>query len=894
VPLTPKTRFGPYEIIAPLGAGGMGEVYRARDTRLDRDVAIKALPDAFAQDPERLARFEREARVLASLNHPNIATIHGVEESAGVRALVMELVEGATLAERLDRGPLGLRETLAVGAQIAEALEAAHEKGVVHRDLKPANIKLTDEGKVKVLDFGLAKALGGDPTSTSASTSASAAGKSPTLTVGSTEAGMILGTAGYMSPEQARGRPVDRRADIWAFGTMLYEMLGGRRLFEGETVSDTLAAVLRQDVDWSRLPPDTPAALRTLLRHCLDRDPRNRLHDIADARIVLAELQQGGAEPVDVRVDRTRDRRLVGLAAVLGVSTLVLAVALVARRGGVAAPSAIASPQPTTFRQLTILPGSETEPALSPDGDSFVFVKDVGGQTDIFLQRVDGRNSVNLTASCDKADRAPAFSPDGGRIAFRSECLGGGIFVMGATGESARKITDFGYNPAWSPDGSELAVVAEQSELPWARSSRSELWGVSVATGERRRISEQDSMQPAWSPDGRRIATWGLQGSTSNRDVWTVAADGSQAGNGAATPLVGGPALDWNPVWSADGTSVVFSSSRGGTFNLWRAALDPATGEARGAPTPLTTPSSWAGWISLSRDGRRMIFVDRNARTVLYRAALDPRTGALAGPPQQVPLGSFEIDGSPALSPDGETVAFATAGLPQNLYLVQVDGSGLRQLTDGAHRDRQPSWSSDGAWIMFQSDRFVSELALVRPDGSGLREIETGVDSAWFPRLSPDDRRLSIGSLEGARVVEDPLGPHPTIGPLPPHPGGMAFWPISWSPDGRHIAGDLLDESRPAAAAVLDPRTGEYRQVLQLDGRFAPCFLPGGNQLVGTSRSTLLCIDVATRQIRTLFEAERGHLLSSPTLSADGRWVVWVDSFDDSDVWLASFDAAER
>ena len=284
--LAPGIRLGPYEITAKLGEGGMGEVYRATDTKLRRDVAIKVLPSAFTEDKERLARFEREAQLLAQLHHPNIASIFGLEESSGVRALVMELVEGPTLAERLENGPLPLDESLSVARQIAEALEEAHEKGIVHRDLKPQNIKASREGKVKVLDFGLAKAL--DPMSSS-SASASQLAQSPTLTFGATQMGVILGTAAYMSPEQAKGLAVDKRADIWAFGVVLFEMLTGRRLFAGDSVTETLAAVLTREIDWKALPATTPPALRRLLERCLDRDVKQRLRDIGEARVTLEE-----------------------------------------------------------------------------------------------------------------------------------------------------------------------------------------------------------------------------------------------------------------------------------------------------------------------------------------------------------------------------------------------------------------------------------------------------------------------------------------------------------------------------------------------------------------------------------------------------------------------------
>jgi serine/threonine-protein kinase len=280
------TRLGPYEIVTKLGEGGMGEVYRARDTKLGRDVAIKVLPPAFAQDPERLARFEREAKVLASLNHPSIASIFGLHEESGVGFLAMELVPGEDLAEILKKGPLPLSDAADIARQIAEALEAAHEQGVVHRDLKPANVRITPDGKVKVLDFGLAKAL----EIATASDGRRDAAMSPTITSLGTVAGVILGTAAYMAPEQARGKGVDKRADIWAFGCVLFEMLSGRRPFDGETISDTLAAVLAREADWSLLPAATPAKVRHLLERCLEKDPKRRLRDVGDARLELEEL----------------------------------------------------------------------------------------------------------------------------------------------------------------------------------------------------------------------------------------------------------------------------------------------------------------------------------------------------------------------------------------------------------------------------------------------------------------------------------------------------------------------------------------------------------------------------------------------------------------------------
>ncbi|HEV8118461.1 MAG TPA: serine/threonine-protein kinase, partial [Thermoanaerobaculia bacterium] len=357
--LAAGSRLGAYEILGPLGAGGMGEVYRARDGKLGRDVAIKVLPAAFAADADRLARFRREAKVLASLNHPHIAAIYGVEEADGIEALVLELVEGETLAERLAAGPLPLEEALDIARQAAEALEAAHERGIVHRDFKPANIKLTPGGQVKVLDFGLAKALAADVSSPDITTS-------PTLTAAATQAGVALGTAAYMAPEQARGKAVDRRADVWAFGVVLYEMLTGRHAFAGDTVSDTLASVLKTDPDLTALPEMTPAAIRRLLRRCLQKDPSRRLRDIGDARLELEERVEGTAADsgLTAAVPRT-SRRLLLPGLVLGLAVGAASAWLIVTRFGPRQSRA-----PMRFVTVTNFSGVEAQPSLSPDGRS--------------------------------------------------------------------------------------------------------------------------------------------------------------------------------------------------------------------------------------------------------------------------------------------------------------------------------------------------------------------------------------------------------------------------------------------------------------------------------------------------------------------------------------------
>ena len=882
-----------YVLVEKIGVGGMGEVWRANDTTLGRDVAIKMLPEELAADPERLARFDREARVLASMNHPNIAGIHGLHAADGVRFLAMEFVAGQELAERIATGAIPVEDAVPIAIQIATALEYAHERGIVHRDLKPANVKITPGGDAKVLDFGLAKALTGDGDDPAMSASM------PTITSAGTRMGTILGTAAYMSPEQARGRPVDRRTDIWAFGCVLYEMLSGRRAFEGETASDTIAAVLRQDVDWSALPANTPADLQRLLRRCLTRDPRQRLHDIADARIQLEEIRDGRdeTEAAGAATASSGSRRsfLPWIAGAFLVGNL--AGAGIGMLRPTSKPKSATSP-PTSFRQLTTSAGGEAQPSLAPDGQSFAYVKSDGRQSDIFAQRVDGRNAINLTADCSEDDEQPAFSPDGQRIAFRSERSGGGIFVMGATGENVRRVADFGFNPAWSPDGRELAMVTESLEIPWGRTAESRLWAVNVESGERRLITECDAMQPSWSPDGKRIVFWGIEfaAASSQRDLWTVGSDGTNTKPDGAVRLTNDPHLDWSPTWAPDGNGLYFSSSRGGTINLWHLPVDPASGRARGEATPLTAPSSWVGWLSVSHRGDRLAFVDRNARTTVHRAPYDPVRGEIAGPVLPIPLGTTEVYDRFDLSPDGESVLFSNSGVPQHLFIARADGSEFRQLTDGPQRDRQATFSRDGQWIAFQTNRFPSDIGLIRADGSGLRPAVSDRTSAWYPTWSPDGTRLVVGSQDGPYIldVHATSGPGSTR-PLPSMEQGVVFMPMWWSAEGDRIIGEALDlSSNSNRVGSLSLPDGSYRMLTSSTTRASRArLLPDNRRMVYTEDENLLVQDIATGKTHELIVAPAGHRYVDVSLSSDGRWIAFLEVWDESDIWMAEFAPAK-
>jgi len=487
-------KLGTYEVVAKLGEGGMGEVYRAHDQRLGRDVALKILPAAVAQDPERLNRFEREAKLLAALSHPNIATLYQLEQFDGRTVLVMELAAGEDLSTRIAHSPMPLEEALPIATAIAMALEAAHEKGIVHRDLKPANVKVAADGVVKVLDFGLAKAF--DP----ADPSSASVMNSPTLTAHATQAGIILGTAAYMSPEQARGHAADKRADIWSFGVVLFEMLSGARLFSGETASDTLAAVLRQDVDWTALPATTPAAIRQLLRRCLERDRRNRLHDIADVRIALEEVAKGGA---DAQPSASAPRRSLALPWWIASALVVIAAVAgaVAGRRFSAAPEAppnqpaitFTIPAPTGVRGVL-------QPAVAPDGTFAVFAGVSGSQQQLYLQRFDEVNP-RVIARTEGANE-PVISPDGRWIAYwrhnRLEKIpvGGGepIVVLETSGS--------GPGTTWGNDGT---IVYSQAWLSGLASVSAEGGSPRVLTTLNKAAGEKGHWWPHFLPSGRGV-----------------------------------------------------------------------------------------------------------------------------------------------------------------------------------------------------------------------------------------------------------------------------------------------------------------------------------------------------------------------------------------------------
>jgi len=689
--LTAGSKLGPYEILGTLGAGGMGEVYRARDTKLGRDVAVKILPENVAADPERMGRFEREAHLLAALNHTNIAAIYGLEDSGPRRALVIELVEGPTLAERIGRGRLPVEEALSIARQIAEGLEYAHEHGIVHRDLKPANVKLRPDGVVKILDFGLARALRGDTTAADVS-------HSPTITEAATKAGVILGTAAYMSPEQARGKPVDKRADAWAFGCVLYEMLSGRRAFEGETISDTLAAVLRAEPDWSALPTEAPTRLRDLLRRCLAKDPKQRLRDLGDARLEIEGLiavgasDAGAAPRAGLATSRTTWRALLAAGVVGAALAGLLAIGLVL--SGIWPRRA---PKDTRPLRVSIVhtEGSEVgAPAISPDGRRIAYrARRADGMPLIWVRDLDSSQARPLSGTEDGI--LPFWSTDSRDLAFFA---GDALKSISADGGPVRVIAGAPApgGGAWAADGT---ILFNPQGL--------ELYRVSAAGGVVKAASslpgkDWNHLWPSFLPDGRQFLF--------TARLWTSTAEASEQGiylGSLDSPEVRRILPDLSSAVYAPPGHIVFA--RDGI--LTAAPLDLDTGRLKGAPRPLgeavAVDGQWSfAGLSTAADGTLAVrpspaceLPDGYPGTCDTSLRLVDREGRVVSTSSPQPYRTWM-----ALSPDARraaTTILDRRNATNDVWLVDLASDTRLPLTLSHGFAAFPFWSSDGARIVY-------------------------------------------------------------------------------------------------------------------------------------------------------------------------------------------------
>jgi len=882
VTLNAGTRLGAYEVIAALGAGGMGEVYRARHLTLDREVAVKVLPPHLAADATARERFEREARAVAALSHPNILAIHDFGVHEGVAYAVTELLLGATLRERLEEAALPFRKVLQIGADIADGLAAAHDKGIVHRDLKPENVFLTADGHVKILDFGLARQTVAFVGDTSDGRTMQAV----------TEAGTVMGTVGYMSPEQVRGQVADHRADIFSLGCVLYEMAAGRRTFSRDTAAETMTAVLRED------PPELPResgarspAFDNIVRRCLEKRPDERFESARDLAFALRSVfgssaSSAHAVPVAAASSRYRSLAIAG-ALLLGGLGLFLAGRFTAGR------TAETTPQVLSFAQVTDQAGVEATPTLSPDGKSLVYAKSVGTDTDLYMLRIGGRNAVRLTADNPSEDIEPAFSPDGEQIVFRSGRDGGGIFLMTASGESVRRLTDFGFSPSWSPDGAEIVVGRGGLITPTSYLSTAHgLSIVTVKTGQARQLAiDGRAMQPAWSPAGARIAYWGVRGQSGQRDIWTVAADGSDA-VGGGVPVTQDSALDWSPCWSPDGRYLYFSSTRGGTMNLWRTRIDERSGRVLGEPEPITTPSRWSGALSFSRDGTRLAFASLDYRSTILRVPFDPVREAVVGPPEPIVKGTRPIRDH-ELSPDGEWIAFTEAGVQEDVFVARVDGTQYRRLTDDAFRDRGPAWAPDGARIAFYSDRSGGyEAWMIRPDGSGLTQVTSGTGSAGFPAWSPDGKTFAFGFDKWYLV--DPSAPSKTT---PPVASAISpterFLPASWSSTGGRIAGQVIGpEGWLNSLGVYSVLTKQFSRVpgelARAPGWLYPVWMGDSRRLLVRRPDGVAIVNAETGAGRLVVVVGGDMIGHTVGASRDNKWITYTETATEGDIWIAT------
>ena len=890
-------RLGPYEIVSAIGAGGMGEVYRARDERIGRDVAIKVLPETFAENEERLRRFEQEARTAGGLNHPNLVTIHDIGRHEGAPYLVMELLEGESLREKLGEGGSGakvpVRKAIEYAVQIARGLAAAHDKGIVHRDLKPDNVFVTSDGRVKILDFGLAKQEG----------LPADGGTDQKTAHRDTSPGAVMGTVGYMSPEQVRGRQVDQRTDIFAFGTILYEMLSGSRAFRGESSADTMSAILHQD------PPELsgeglpiPTALDQIVHRCLEKNREERFHSAHDLALAL-ELSSGSSTSSASRAaldDGAQPGRTKWIVAAL-VTAALLVAAFVAGRFSRSETSTIAgasSKQPR-LTQLTFARGAEAEPSLSPDGKTVVYSAEVErGNWDIFVLRVGGERPVNLTGDSMARDAQPVFSPDGSRIAYVN--IGGeaaGLYVMGATGEARRRLTDFGGDPTWFPDGSAILVSTEPILDPKNRLTTSTLWKVDVATSEASQIDTggQDAVQGAVSPDGSRIAFWGLPEGTGNRVIFSMSLDG-----GSPTAITSDTFFNWNPEWSPDGERLFFVSDRGGAMNLWSVPIDRRTGEASGPVEPVTVAGQTVGGLGTSSSGG-IVFTAAAVSHRLVRIPVDAKMNA-TGPSEVIVAGSremWDVD----VSLDGKEVVFKGFDDREDLFVASADGSGLRRLTNDRFRDRRPQWTADSKSIVFFSDRSGRyEVWRIRPDGSKLEKLtETRGDNPADSLPAPDGTKLAIqfAAGPGQNVAIGDLSETMSVETwdfLPALDERTGFYPFAWSHDSAKMTGlGMIDGTVPAGVWVCEIGAPTCTKITDEGFPFGWTTDDKAVVVRDPASNRLHVVELATGRVTdgmTLSDssADMRRFTKVITLEADGKAIWVIESDDERDIWMLAYE----
>jgi eukaryotic-like serine/threonine-protein kinase len=875
--LNPGMRLGPFEILAPIGAGGMGEVYRARDTRLDRTVAVKVLPSELASDPDRRMRLEREARAVAALNHPHICALYDVGHQDGLSFLVMEYIDGEQLASRLARGPLRLGEAVGYARQIGEALDHAHRLGIVHRDLKPANVLLTPAG-VKLVDFGLARL--------SSFTQV-------------TEAGMVLGTLGYMSPEQLRGDPADHRADIWALGALLYEMLTGTPPFAAE----------HPEAVWHKILQGQPAPLRERLKaapetlaQTIDKALAKRKEDRFDSMSsLLTHLDRSAAAIDDGAAHWFGPKPVSAVRARRGWPVLLATLGAVAITGGIiriVVGTRASGPVPLFASPVQVSAdiGVEDYPTWSPDGRMLAYESSSGGNWDIWITQLGGSVPVTRTGDYPGADRFPSWSPDGAWIAFWSAREGGGVYLMPALSGRPRKLpfTSQGraVRPVWSVDGSQLASVA-----PLDESTAIEI--LTIATGETRRIRVNDEIwELAWSPDGRFFACIGAQSPLSDVSRLILV----RTSDARVFEIVGRPSNTWSPSWSADSRTLYFVSNRGGTMDLWQQRITDAGAE--GPAVSLTNGVDIRRAV-LSADGEKLAYAKGRRVGNIWRLPIRADRPAGWVDAEQITWDEA-LANYMAISPDGERLAFSSdrSGNP-DVWILRMEGKELDRLTSTARPEGSLDWSSDGSSVAYAAEEDGNRELFTMPIGGGrvTRITRAAGDDLW-PVWSPDGRGIAFYSDRTGNMdvwtVDAQGGNLRQLTTAAGYEGRPA-----WSPDGQWIA-YRYGGSEESGVAIMPATGGASRRLV--GGRVGVCrwsaeglriFCVADFSSAAASAKfdaagvmELWEVDVRTGAARRLsaLTGRRGEM-GSFGLAVHGQQLYFTWHEDKSDIWVMSRSA---
>jgi Tol biopolymer transport system component len=840
----------------------MGEVYLARDTRLGREVALKVLPEGLAGDPDRLRRFEKEARSASALNHPNIVTIHEIGSEGGVSYIAMERVEGSTLRQLLAGGPLPTKKILSVAAQAAEGLAKAHAAGIVHRDLKPENLMVTPDGFVKILDFGLAK-LTGPPEASDGPSIA------PTVS-GGTEPGMVMGTVAYMSPEQAVGKPLDFRSDQFSLGAVLYEMAAGRRPFERPTRPETLTAILREEPEpLASVAQTTPAPLRWIVERCLAKDPDERYASTKDLARDLGQMAthlSSMSAPGPVAVEGAPRRRALtrtGLV-LLGVAVGLLAAGAAVRIRGLGRPAA-----PPRLTRATFSPGLQEQPAFSPDGKFLAYVTDERGNLDIVVEPRGGGAPIRVAAT-DADEAQPAWSPDGTKIAFCSardhggrlnfalgqfaltelvDGRGGDLFIVPALGGTAVKLVDDGYYPAWSPDGKRIVYQSN-------RGGQWDLWTISSDGGQPARLTNDAEFdyQPSWSPDGRWIAYGsGVSGATNVRAV--------PAAGGAPTELTHVATFVLHPSWSPDGSSIVYSTFDNVT-NVWE--LPVSDGRAAGAPRRVTLGGGQDVDAAVSRAGTSIAFATTRTNGDIWELALP--SGTLRQVTSETTLEQY-----PELSPDGKTLLAESDRKGQSaIWTLEPSGRFREQVSPGGAREAH--WSPDGRRVSYILGGTIHLHSLGNVAG-----VDTGVRSTGAAPFSPDGTMLAF-TAPGDTTLSLYTISSSAVRRLGAAPGAKGVEDPTWSADASalvaHVGKEMTRELWIFPADGSAPKRLTNGEFEASHPRWSPV---NPDEILFLRDHRLLCVvSVSTGRIRELpFQQDGTYFLDYPSWARDGKRVFF-------------------